>query len=141
MRVSLRARCQASLAFLFLIPVAGWSADLKVEVVVPKNERGTVHVTLYDSAEGFLKKPVQVLKVDAKNGTASGKFSNLKAGPYAISIYQDVNGNGRLDTNWVGYPIEPWGFSNNPQVFGRPGFDDAKFDVGVSDSNIRVVLR
>jgi uncharacterized protein (DUF2141 family) len=141
MQLNLRARRGACLAFAVLSMPAAWGADLKVEVVVPKSGRGLVHISLYDSPQAFLRKPVQVLKVDTQNGVATGTFANLKAGRYAISTYQDVNGNGRIDTNWFGFPIEPWGFSNNPQVAGRPEFDDSKFDVGASDSTVRIVLR
>lgn len=37
----------------------------------------------------------------------------LSAGKYAVSVYIDLNGNGRLDKNMFGAPKEPYGVSNN----------------------------
>ena len=55
----------------------------------------------------------------ASKGEMRFVLSNLPAGDYAIQIMHDVNGNGELDTNFVGIPSEPWAFSNN--ATGRMG--------------------
>lgn len=55
----------------------------------------------------------------------------LAAGTYAAQAMHDLNGNGKLDTNLVGMPREPWGMSNNARGnFGPPGFDDMRFELG-----------
>jgi uncharacterized protein (DUF2141 family) len=42
-------------------------------------------------------------------------------GKYAISVYQDINKNNKLDKNFFGAPTELFGFSNNPKVkFSAP---------------------
>lgn len=51
-------------------------------------------------------------------------------GAYSISVYQDANKNGRLDTNLLGIPSETYGFSNNARgLMGKPSFADALVDV------------
>ena len=56
-------------------------------------------------------------------------------------ITHDENGNGKLDTNVMGMPLEGYGFSNNPQVMRKPTWDEARFTVADSDVAIDVELR
>jgi uncharacterized protein (DUF2141 family) len=52
----------------------------------------------------------------------------------------DRNGNGELDTNFVGIPKEPWAFSNNASgVLGPAKWQQAKFELaGETVLNIRM---
>jgi uncharacterized protein (DUF2141 family) len=86
-------------------------------------------VAVFDSEEKFLK---EVFWSSEYAPEGLGPFEvqiNLPlSGEYAISIIHDKNRNGRLDTNFIGIPKEPFGFSNNPKIkFGPPSFSDAKF--------------
>jgi uncharacterized protein (DUF2141 family) len=55
-------------------------------------------------------------------------IADLEAGRYALRIFQDLNGNGKLDTGWMGIPSEPYGFSNNAMGrFGPPSLADQLF--------------
>ena len=48
-----------------------------------------------------------------------------------VELIQDLNGNRRADTNFVGMPTEPWGVSNGVRPTMRaPRFDEAAFVVG-----------
>ena len=68
-------------------------------------------------------------------------FSNLPPGTYAAKVMHDENDNGKLDTNFMGMPIEGYGFSNNPQLLRKPTFDEAKFDLGAGGGAITIHLR
>ena len=47
-----------------------------------------------------------------------------------IKLFLDLNGNGEMDTNFLGIPKEPFGFSNNAKgKLGPPSFDAAAFQV------------
>ena len=51
-------------------------------------------------------------------------------GTYALAVYHDVNGNRKFDKNWLGFPKEPFGLSNNPRLRLRaPKFSDVSFEV------------
>lgn len=68
-------------------------------------------------------------------------LKDIPLGTYAIAISQDVNGNGKQDTNWIGIPKEPYGFSNNAKgKMGPPDFEDAKFEL-TKDLVINIELR
>jgi uncharacterized protein (DUF2141 family) len=54
----------------------------------------------------------------------------LPPGIYGARVLHDLNGNGEMDSNFVGMPKEPWAFSNN--ATGRLGpakWQDAKFEI------------
>jgi len=57
-------------------------------------------------------------------------IEGIPAGHYAISIFQDIDINGELNTNWIGMPTEPFGFSNNAKMrMGPPKYEDASFEI------------
>lgn len=52
----------------------------------------------------------------------------VPAGEIAVLVYADINGNGRLDKNFIGIPKEPVCLSNNyspkgPRVLNAPAFN------------------
>lgn len=57
-------------------------------------------------------------------------YENIPAGEYAFVAFQDYDRNNKLKTNFIGFPKEPVGFSNNAKiVFGPPSFEDAKVKI------------
>lgn len=48
----------------------------------------------------------------------------------AVLVYADINGNGRLDKNFIGIPKEPVGLSNNYSPKGPLGLKHASFQLG-----------
>jgi uncharacterized protein (DUF2141 family) len=68
-------------------------------------------------------------------------FRDVKPATYAVSIFQDENDNGKLDTNFLGIPKEGWGFSNNPHVMRKATFEEAKFPVEQTDVAITIHLK
>ena len=58
-------------------------------------------------------------------------LEGLAPGEYAVKLYHDVNGDGEMNTNPFGMPIEPFAFSNDAKGrFGPAKWDAAKFTVG-----------
>jgi uncharacterized protein (DUF2141 family) len=47
-------------------------------------------------------------------------FKDLSVDQYAAVAFQDLNGNGKLDKNFLGIPKEPFGFSNHARASGGP---------------------
>lgn len=64
-------------------------------------------------------------------------FSQLPTADYAVRIVHDENGNGSLDVNFLGVPLEGYGFSNDAGSLGPASFEDAK--VGI-DSDIELAI-
>lgn len=105
---------------------------VRAEISGLRSDRGSVMCSIYASAEGFPKDPakaVSLTKSPVSNGQALCEFPGLHPGRYAVSVFHDENGNGKLDSNFLGIPKEGVGASNNAKGrFGPPKFNDAEFD-------------
>ena len=104
--------------------------SLTIEISGLKTNKGTVLVGIYNSEKTFLSKPImgRVEKVTGKTVTIT--FTDVPKGVYAVSLFQDENNNGTLDTGMFGIPTEKYGFSNNAKGFmSAPSFDKAKFEL------------
>ena len=69
---------------------------------------GLIIAGLFDSAKNFGKRNVPVQRCEVttiSQGNAVCEFSNLPPGHYAISAFQDSNGNSKLDKNGFGKPL------------------------------------
>ncbi len=130
------------IAFL-VIPFLGFSQNkLVIEVVGVANSEGNIKVALYDKAESFLSNDL-VFKTDsvlARQGMTQLLLEDIPDGEYAVAIFHDANGNDELDTNWLGIPKEPIGFSKSGmKTFGPPKFKDCSFRIQ-PDTQIQVAL-
>jgi uncharacterized protein (DUF2141 family) len=91
---------------------------------------------------GWLKAPVGSATVTVKGASALCRFEKIAAGVYGLSAFHDQNSNGKLDTNFVGMPIEDYGASNNARnLFGPPSFEDAKFEFRGGTKRLEARLR
>ena len=133
------------LLFIFLIlPIVGISQQntLTVQVVGVSSDSGNIMLAVYDKADGFLKEEHALMGIRAKatSGITELRINDLPEGQYALALYHDKNGNEELDTNWLGIPKEPIGFSNSKmKTFGPPGFEDCAF-LFKSDKQIQISL-
>lgn len=103
---------------------------------------GTIYVMLWAEAEGF---PADI---DEANFRQAGKIDGAKAvtsftdippGTYALTVWQDENGNGEIDRNFVGMPKEPMGLYSYGSI-GRPVFKKCSLEVGSDRQRVEVKL-
>ena len=117
------------------------TGELEVVFSGLENDRGTAAIAMMNSADHFENdtEAFRSATTPVKDGTATATFHDLPYGRYAIKIYHDENANGKLDTNFVGYPKEPFGFSNDAMGrFGPPSFDEASFEI--AGPTLRIVI-
>lgn len=128
----------AAAALSLLIGAAGAggarAAEATLEIIVDgiKTEKGQIFVGVFTNADTFKSGVGAVAEelIPVDGDTVSVTFTGLESGIHAIKLFHDVNGNGDLDTNFVGIPTEPFGFSNNAVArFGPPNFDKTRFDL------------
>ncbi|KAA1193392.1 DUF2141 domain-containing protein [Pseudohalioglobus sediminis] len=105
---------------------------LRVEVSGLNDVSGELHISVYDNEEAWLgddKAAALAVDIDAaREGELVIAELLLAPGDYAVSIFYDKNGNGKLDTNFIGIPKEPVALSNNAKPsFGPPKYEDALF--------------
>lgn len=106
--------------------------SLKVIVKGLKNDKGVVRIALNNSKSNFESYHDVYIGASAKieNRISEYIFENIPAGFYAVKVFHDEDNNKTLNTNFLGIPIEDYGFSNNAKaLIGIPSWDKAKFSV------------
>ncbi|GHN03271.1 hypothetical protein WSM22_47600 [Cytophagales bacterium WSM2-2] len=133
-------------AGLSLMISAGFSSVEKGALSVSLSnvkKAGKINVAIYRDGEKFPDEKNMVFKQSLDNATDKCEFvfEAVPYGTYAVAIYQDVNGNGKLDTGMFGIPKEPFAFSNNFRPkFGGPSFEKCKFDFSKSNAAIKIEM-
>ena len=132
------------------------AADIDIEVRGIKVRTGQIHAALFDNAADFSldlafrgkvsregevsvgiftkdnalpRAPAEFVSAPANARTIQLHIGDVPPGTYVVALYQDVNDDGKLDTNLSGMPLEPWGMSNNPpKASGRgPTWEESQF--------------
>jgi len=124
-------------------PAAGaGGATLVVLVEGLKDDAGSVHAALYASEDGFptrAEKAVRQADAPIQGGRARLVFEGIAPGGYAVAAYHDENGDGKLDTGFLGIPTEGLAASNDAKGFmGPPSFEKARVEVGPGETRITV---
>jgi acyl-CoA reductase-like NAD-dependent aldehyde dehydrogenase/uncharacterized protein (DUF2141 family) len=118
---------------------------LSISVELTPDAHGELVYLVFDSPPGFpgdrdkaIAHGFQPIPKDAKQLRID---IELPPGTYAVSVYEDLNGNHKLDHNWIGIPSEPVGVSNNPPArLGPPRFADSSFLLGGTDKTITLTM-
>jgi uncharacterized protein (DUF2141 family) len=130
---------------LLLAPATARAADLAVTVEGVRNATGVVYVCLWSAALTYpdcaKSVPHARRAIPPEGGTARTVFDGLPPGTYAISVLHDENGNGVMDSSWLGVPREGFGFSRIPRLVAMraPTFEEASFRVE-ADGSVTVTM-
>jgi len=137
-----------AIALLLALPASPTGARAESQAAVEITfdvgaKTGSVKAALYDSRIGYdSRKPLRTLNIPANGRNVVARFEGLKPGTYAVQAFHDLNGDGRLNTNLVGYPIEPFAFSNNaPPRVGPAPWSAAAFEVGAKGAAQTLTIR
>jgi uncharacterized protein (DUF2141 family) len=131
------ARFFAASVYFFGLVCACKAADLTITIEKLRNSQGQVLLCVFsgessdpaefpDCTKG---RPVRTAKLAISGSKVVMTFKGLKDGVYAVAAVHDENGNGQLDTNVIGVPVEGIAISNNPRLFGKPNFREGQFDL------------
>lgn len=108
------------------------AAALHITITGISSAKGVVRVALCPPQAGFpdcQTRAVGSASLAIKGGQAETEFDGLAPGTYAVSVFHDANGNGKLD-RFAGIPKEGYGFSRNPGFKPRaPRFSEAEITV------------
>ena len=126
--------------FFSVTALCAQSHRLTLDVVGMKEKKGNLLISVYDSAEDYLKKPVKTLTTPA-DALTKRVVLELESGTYAVVIYQDLNSNGKVDRNFFRLPTEPCGFSRDARPkMGPPRYKPASFSLN-EDTEIRIKIK
>jgi uncharacterized protein (DUF2141 family) len=132
------------LAVAMALPAQASAAELVVRITGLSEPLGQVGCSLFAGMAGFPMDNTGARQLwqaaDAKGVTC--RFSDVPEGSYAVSIGHDLNGNKRVDTNFIGLPTEQWGVSNNARPSLRaPRFDEAVFKVAGDAKEVMIEIK
>lgn len=125
------------LIILGLINIFADNLTVTVEINNIKINSGTIYVAVFNSPDAMRKQmPFRQAIIGDIASQALLEFS-VPSGDYVVSVFQDLNENGKLDTNFLGIPREPVGLSNHSG--GIPGnFDKLKTRINSEKTHIIV---
>ncbi len=117
------------------------SVVIHVRNVSPRG--GTLRVGLYDEANyPDDTAPAATADVKAEMGETTVTLSGVRPGTYAVETFQDINDDGKMNTSWLGLPLEPFGFSRDARPhLSKPAFERVKFDVAPGVNTVTLHLQ
>lgn len=138
--------------FLGVFAVQWVAADdltgiLIVEISGLKDATGDVYVAVYNSDDDWLSEDAvfaseKVAIADALDGELVRTELQLPLDDYALTVFYDADGDGELDTNFIGIPKEPFAMSNNAVAkFGPPKYDEAVFTLGAEPHIQHIIIQ
>jgi uncharacterized protein (DUF2141 family) len=130
------------ICFIPLISPGQQTGNIHLIVQNIENKTGVLRIGLFTETDIFLEEASwsKDIAVEGHNKIEID-FENIPYGIYAISIYHDLDNNDKLDTNMIGIPKEPVGFSNDHRPrMGPPKFKGAKFDLARKNLTMTVNL-
>jgi len=102
---------------------------VRVEVHNVRPQQGMLMVAAYAEAENYNKKPLTLMQVRPDKDSVHFDVCGATGPSLALSLFQDINGNQKLDTNVIGIPSEPWGASGKPSNFEAPRWETTQVPV------------
>jgi uncharacterized protein (DUF2141 family) len=107
------------------------TTSLQVEVPALRNAKGTLNCRLFAEAASFPDGDgARTVRAAIAETQARCVFDGLPPGIYAVAVVHDENGNGRLDRNILGMPVEGYGVSNNrTYAFSAPRWEESRFSL------------
>jgi uncharacterized protein (DUF2141 family) len=112
------------ISYILSIPAR---ANINLEIEDIAQGRGEIVVLVYNQQQDFLQESKAFRSYTAQmvKGKAKIQLKKLPEGEYAISVFHDQNYDKRLTKNFLGIPLEGFGFSRNPKVrLGPPDYRD-----------------
>lgn len=125
---------------------ASRSANLKVRVDGLRSTRGKVLAYIWSQGDGFpseKQKTLTIAEVAIRDGQAEVDVEvPASEKRLAVSVMHDENGNGKMDSNFLGIPLEGYATSNNVphSMVGPPRYKDAEFEVRGTPAIVQIKM-
>jgi len=113
------------------------TVSFTLEITGINVNQGQIYVKIYSNDRDYRNDvPYVVYVLESSRQSIVHSFDILE-GEYLIALFQDTNNNGKLDTNFLGFPREPVGLSNYSG--GIPGgFNRQKIPVKNSSNRVTI---
>ena len=111
-----------------ILPAQTYSLTLTIEGI--KEAKGNMRIGMFNDSEDFLEtgSEFRVACVSVDSTTLIVVFDSLPEAIYGISLYHDLDTSGEINKNFIGFPVEPWGISNDAwRRLSAPRWQEAAF--------------
>lgn len=140
--------CMMLVACLAVLPTLVWAEEsFTVAGEIEFEKSGNIYLQIVtedqfkNDKEGTASIIINVGAEEQQTGKVSFSLENVPAGTYAITSFQDVDGDGDLTFGTFG-PKEPWGtYQHNRPKFSGPKFEKMAFEVKENLSGISIKLK
>lgn len=110
------------------------------------NNKGDLLLAVFNDPSQFPYDPFMEFKwpKDTLNGERMILEISLPiTGKYAFSVLDDENSSGDIDKNFIGFPTERFGFSNDarPGWFKPPSYESCIFEIKEEMNVVRIKLQ
>ncbi len=128
--------------------ICGQNTETKGTLLVTvkniESNKGQIVVCLYRPNDNVRGNPFLKTETTINGDKAAASFNNLTYGNYVALAFHDKNNNQMLDHNFLGFPDEPFGYSNNWNfsVFsGMPTYEKTKFTFSKTNNSITITVK
>ena len=119
---------------------AAQKSHVKITVTNIQTTDGTIVMSVHDSEKSFNKKiPLETFYLSPEKNSVSCELE-LASGEYAFCVYHDTNDDKELNSNKIGIPKEPFGFSNYEGKSAPGNFKKHKVAVSNPSEEIEIYL-
>jgi uncharacterized protein (DUF2141 family) len=130
------------LVFLTLHPV---HPVLRIDISNVRNRNGVILLSVYSSPQEYPYHPFrtyEVKKDSLKQGNLSTVITDLNSGTYGMCLLDDENRSGGMEYNFIGIPLEGYGFANNVRpLIKHPDYDRCLFTLRDGDNRLELIVR
>lgn len=135
----------ASLVTVFIILpcLATKAQDIELTIKGIRSAKGVLQIGVFKDNESFKKeksyKNLKFPKTNVSNGTLTVKF-DFEPGVFGFALLDDENSNGKMDYNFIGFPLEGFGFSNYyHRGLSKPDLNEFDFSV-IKNTTQKIVI-
>lgn len=125
---------------LYSMSILAEPLNVSIEISEVLPDKGKLIIAIYNSKKNYKDNiPYKELKAESTSETI---FINetLPSGEYVIAIFQDKNGNGKLDTRIFRIPKEPIGLTNYFRKAIPGGWRKLKVEINEDNYYIKIKM-
>ncbi|MCL2312915.1 MAG: DUF2141 domain-containing protein, partial [Firmicutes bacterium] len=113
------------------------TVSVTLEITGININQGNIHVHIYSNDRDYRNDVPFLVIILESTATRIIHTFEIKEGEYLFALFQDTNNNGKLDTNFLGFPREPVGLSN--YISGIPrGFNHHKIPINRNSNRVSI---
>lgn len=109
--------------------------DIEVHNVRP--QQGLLMLAAYSDALSYDKQPMAAVRAPAGAAITQLQMCGISGDTLAVTMFQDLDSDGKMGRNILGMPTEPWGSSGKPGPLG-PNWDASKVTLDGSPVIVRL---